>query len=169
MSLLGTFGEHLCGKRVRPSGSPSLKFFQGGNQMKKHIVSFIVALLTVAYVTQAQTPTAVGDKESGLAAVYSDSLNGHTTASGQRFDQGKMRAAHKTLPFGTKIKVTNMKNNKSVVVRVNDRGPVQAGRILDISQSAAAKIGIPKTAMRDVTLEVIEIGNGKTSHQSGGQ
>jgi rare lipoprotein A len=55
------------------------------------------------------------------------------------------------------------------VVRVNDRGPVQAGRILDISQSAAAKIGIPKTAMRDVTLEVIEIGNGKTSHQSGGQ
>jgi len=96
-------------------------------------------------------------------------LDGHTTASGQRFDQGKMTAAHKTLPFGTKIKVTNMKNNKSVVVRVNDRGPVQAGRILDISQSAAAKIGIPKTAMRDVTLEVIEIGNGKTSHQSGGQ
>src|SRR4029079_3243044 len=78
----------------------------------------------------------------GLAAVYSDKLAGHRTASGQTFSQSRMTAAHPALPMGTKVKVTNTKNNKSVVVTINDRGPTQAGRVIDISSAAAAQIGL---------------------------
>jgi rare lipoprotein A len=95
-----------------------------------------------------------GDAMEGLAAVYSDKLNGRKTASGQVFSQSALTAAHPTLPFGTRVKVTNTKNDKSVEVRVNDRGPTQAGRVIDLSSAAAAKIGLRKTAMAPVKLEV---------------
>ena len=124
---------------------------------------FAVAVVLVSSVmAHAQT---VGEKETGLAAVYSNALNGHVTASGQIYDRSKLTAAHKTLPFGTKIRVTNPKNNKNVVVRVNDRGPVQAGRILDLSPAAAARLGIGRKSMREVNLEVVEVGSGKTTRQ----
>ena len=95
------------------------------------------------------------DAMEGLAAVYSDKLNGRKTASGQTFRQSELTAAHPSLPFGTKVKVTNTKNNKSVEVRINDRGPTQAGRVIDLSSAAATKIGIRKTAMAPVKLEVV--------------
>jgi rare lipoprotein A len=91
----------------------------------------------------------------GLAAVYSDKLSGRKTASGQVFSQAKLTAAHPTLAFGTRVKVTNTKNNKSVDVVINDRGPTQAGRVIDLSTSAAAKIGIGKQGMAPVKLEVV--------------
>jgi rare lipoprotein A len=93
---------------------------------------------------------------SGLAAVYSNRLSGHQTASGQKYKPGELTAAHPTLPFGSKVRVTNTKNNRSVVVRINDRGPTQAGRVIDISQAAAQKLGIGKNAMAEVTLEIVE-------------
>ena len=122
---------------------------------------FTTVLMSTAF---AETAT-VGQKETGLAAVYTSALNNHITASGQRYDPSKLTAAHKTLPYGTKIRVTNPKNNKSVVVRVNDRGPVQNGRVLDISPAAAARIGIPRRVMREVNVEVVEVGNGRTTAQ----
>jgi len=91
----------------------------------------------------------------GLAAVYSDKLAGRKTASGQVFSQAKLTAAHPSLAYGTKVKVTNTKNNKSVEVTVNDRGPKQEGRVIDLSSAAAAKIGIGKKAMAPVKLEVV--------------
>ena len=91
----------------------------------------------------------------GLAAVYSDKLAGHKTASGEVFSQSKLTAAHPSLPFGTKVKVTNTKNNKAVEVRINDRGPTQAGRVVDLSSSAGAKIGLGKKSMTPVKLEVV--------------
>lgn len=97
---------------------------------------------------------ASGDME-GLAAVYSDKLAGRKTASGQVFSQDKLTAAHPSLPFGTKVKVTNTKNSKSVEVTVNDRGPTQAGRVIDMSSSAASKIGLGKKSMAQVKLEVV--------------
>jgi len=103
----------------------------------------------------ASTPTATAGTETGLAAVYSDRLNGHRTASGERYDRDKLTAAHKTLPFGTQVKVTNTKNQKSVTVRVNDRGPTQAGRILDISPRAAKALGIRPMGMGEVSMEVV--------------
>jgi rare lipoprotein A len=99
---------------------------------------------------------AAGDSLTGLAAVYSSRLNGHKTASGQTYKPGELTAAHPTLPFGTKVKVTNTKNNRSVIVRINDRGPTQAGRVIDISQAAAKSLGIGKNAMAEVQLEVVE-------------
>lgn len=93
--------------------------------------------------------------ETGLAAVYSDRLHGRPTASGERYDRGRLTAAHKTLPFGTQVKVTNSKNQKSVTVRINDRGPTQAGRILDLSPTSARAIGIGPRGMAEVTAEVV--------------
>ena len=95
------------------------------------------------------------DAMEGLAAVYSDKLNGKKTASGQVFRQSELTAAHPSLPFGTKVRVTNTKNNKSVEVRINDRGPTQAGRVIDLSSAAAAKVGISKTGTAPVKLEVV--------------
>jgi len=95
------------------------------------------------------------DVMEGLAVVYSDKLNGRKTASGQVFRQSELTAAHPSLPFGTKVKVTNTNNNESVEVRINDRGPTQAGRVIDLSSAAAAKVGIKKTGTAPVKLEVV--------------
>ena len=99
---------------------------------------------------------ATGDQKlSGLGAVYSDRLNGHKTASGKRYDKNALTAAHPTLPFGSKVKITNEKNGKSVVVTINDRGPTQPDRVVDISRAAAKKIGIGPKSMAPVKLEVV--------------
>jgi len=91
----------------------------------------------------------------GLAAHYSNRLNGRRTASGRIFHQHALTAAHPTLPFGTKVKVTNTKNGRSVIVRINDRGPTQSGRVIDLSRAAASKLGIRRAGMVPVKLEVV--------------
>jgi rare lipoprotein A len=96
-----------------------------------------------------------GDAMEGLAAYYSDRLEGRKTASGQIFDQKLLTAAHPTLAFGTKVKVTNTKNNRSVVVRINDRGPTQAGRVIDLSRAAAGKLNMLRGGLTPVKLEVV--------------
>ena len=103
----------------------------------------------------ASTAAKSGDNMEGLAAVYSDKLAGHKTASGEVFSQSKLTAAHPSLAFGTKVKVTNTKNNKTVEVRINDRGPKQAGRVIDMSSAAATQIGIGKKSTAPVKLEVV--------------
>ena len=99
---------------------------------------------------------AVGETQTGLAAYYSQRLNGRRTASGERFNNGAMTTAHQTLPFGTKVKITNVKNNKSVVLRVNDRGPTQPNRIVDVTRAAAQRLGFVRSGMTEVKLEVVE-------------
>jgi len=107
--------------------------------------------------TQAPAASAKSsDNMEGLAAVYSDKLAGRKTASGEVFSQSKLTAAHPSLPFGTMVKVTSTKNNKSVEVRINDRGPTQAGRVVDMSSAAAAKIGLGKHRMTPVKLDVVK-------------
>ncbi len=91
----------------------------------------------------------------GVAVVYSDKLSGRKTSSGQRFCQNKLTAAHRSLPLGTKVLVTNIRNRKSVEVSINDRGPMHAGRVIDLSAAAAAKIGMKKTGNSLVKLEVV--------------
>ena len=103
----------------------------------------------------AATSAKASDSMEGLAAVYSDKLEGRKTASGEVFSQSKLTAAHPSLAFGTKVKVTNTKNNKTVEVQINDRGPTQAGRVVDLSSAAASKIGIGKKQMAPVKLEVV--------------
>jgi rare lipoprotein A len=121
------------------------------------------ALLVTSGAAFAQAPAAeakasaqTGDHRlSGLAAVYSDRLNGHKTASGKRYDKTALTAAHPTLPFGSKVKITNDKNGKSVVVTINDRGPTQPERVFDLSRAAAKQLGIGPKGMAPVTAEVV--------------
>jgi rare lipoprotein A len=96
-----------------------------------------------------------GSRTAGKASYYADKYHGRQTASGERFDQKAMTAAHRTLPFGTKVKVTNIRNGKSVLVRINDRGPFVKGRIIDLSRSAFASIGSPASGVIGVEIEVI--------------
>lgn len=93
----------------------------------------------------------------GLASWYggADGLHGALTASGEPFDQGALTAAHRFLPFGTRVRVTFIKTGKSVVVRINDRGPFVAGRIIDLSRAAAAEIGMELYGVGRVELSIV--------------
>jgi rare lipoprotein A len=85
-------------------------------------------------------PVMIGKREHGIASVYTD----HRTASGERFSARALTAAHRTLPFGSCVKVTSPRTGRSVVVRINDRGPFVKGRIIDLSPAAAASLGLTK-------------------------
>ena len=91
----------------------------------------------------------------GIATYYGLGINGHLTASGEIFDNKKLTAAHKTLPFGTYVRVTALWNNKSVIVRIIDRGPYAKGRIIDLSHSAATKLKLIGKGIGKVRLEVV--------------
>ena len=91
----------------------------------------------------------------GVAAYYSNRFNGRKTASGQRFNNGAMTAAHNTLPFGTRVKITNVKNNRSVVVRITDRGPTTPGRSFDLTRAAASKLGYVRAGLTEVKAEIV--------------
>ena len=97
----------------------------------------------------------------GKATWYGPGLNGNKTASGEVFDMYGMTAAHKHLPFGTIVLVTNEKNGKSVVVRINDRGPFTAGRIIDLSYGAAYLIDMIRAGVVPARVEIIRLGKGK--------
>ena len=79
--------------------------------------------------------------EASMASWYGGKFHGRTTASGETYNKWAMTAAHKTLPFGTKVKVTNLKNNKTAIVKINDRGPFIRGRVIDLSQKANEVLG----------------------------
>ena len=99
--------------------------------------------------------SAVGYKKTGIASWYGTYFNGRKTASGEPYDMMAMTAAHKTLPIPSYVKVTNVQNNKSVIVRVNDRGPFHGNRIIDLSFTAAKKLGIVKLGSGRVRVEAI--------------
>lgn len=92
---------------------------------------------------------------SGEASFYGPGFAGRPTANGERFNPAEMTAAHRTLPFGSKLRVTNMRNGQSVVVRVNDRGPYAHNRVIDLSQGAAKRIGMINSGTANVKLELI--------------
>jgi len=94
--------------------------------------------------------------ETGQASWYGPGFHGNKTASGQIYDENALTAAHKTLPFGTRVRVTNMANGSSVVVVINDRGPFKRGRVIDLSRAAAKKLGMHNAGVTNVRLDVIE-------------
>ncbi|MBI3580188.1 MAG: septal ring lytic transglycosylase RlpA family protein [Ignavibacteriales bacterium] len=96
----------------------------------------------------------------GVASYYADEFHGKLTSNGETFDMNSLTAAHRTFPFGTKIRVTNLENNMSVIVRVNDRGPFKEGRIIDLARGAAKEIDLIKNGTARVKLEVLEWGDG---------
>jgi rare lipoprotein A len=93
------------------------------------------------------------DSSYGVASFYTE---GSETASGEKFDQHKLTAAHPTLPFGTRVRVTNLANGRAVTVRINDRGPFVSGRVVDVSYSAAETLGMTERGIAKVKLEVVQ-------------
>lgn len=103
----------------------------------------------------------VAQVQTGKASFYADKFEGIQTASGEKYRHNKYTGAHKTLPFGTKVRVTNLANDKSVEVTINDRGPWVEGRIIDLSKAAAEELGFLNNGLAEVKLEVIDPGDGK--------
>jgi rare lipoprotein A (peptidoglycan hydrolase) len=96
-----------------------------------------------------------GSLEKGIASFYGPGFNGRKTASGERFNMNYLTAAHRTLPFGTRVRVERIDTHRAVVVRINDRGPVDTKRIIDVSLAAARLIGLDISGTTPVTLEVL--------------
>ena len=116
-------------------------------------VALSLALGVTAIVPMAYAHTTV---LSGVASWYGPGFHGRTTANGEKYNMNGMTAAHKSLKFGTKVRVTNENNGKSVVVRINDRGPFHGGRVIDLSQAAAEQIGIRRAGQGRVELALLE-------------
>jgi len=118
-----------------------------------------------AKVTPAQSKKQVKEKQKGSkpyqigrASWYGKQFHGRQTASGEPYDMFRFTAAHLQLPLGTWVRVTNLRNDKAVIVKVNDRGPVTPGRIIDLSYGAAKVIGLDRMGLARVRLEVIDWG-----------
>jgi rare lipoprotein A len=94
-------------------------------------------------------------RKQGMASWYGPGFHGRRTASGETFNAGALTAAHRYLPFGTRVRVTNVRNGRSVVVRINDRGPFSGGRVIDLSKGAARMIGVFQSGVAPVLLEVL--------------
>jgi rare lipoprotein A len=109
--------------------------------------------------------TAMAQVQVGKASFYADKFEGSPTASGEKYRAARLTAAHKTLPFGTKVRVTNLANNESVVVTINDRGPFVEGRIIDVSKSAAEQLSFFNQGTAEVKLEIVDPTNGKQDTQ----
>ncbi|MBO7497547.1 MAG: septal ring lytic transglycosylase RlpA family protein [Salinivirgaceae bacterium] len=128
--------------------------------MKKIRLTLTAFMLTIASVAMAQIT------EVGMASFYADKFDGKVTASGETFSQKKLTAAHRTLPFGTVVRVTNLDNNISVDVTVNDRGPFVDKRIIDLSKAAAEKLNFVAKGTASVKVEVISLPESNAASES---
>ena len=110
----------------------------------------------------APAPTrdrAAGTQQRGRISMYGDAFAGKKTASGEPFDPAALTMAHRTLPFGTRVRVTNLQNQRTVDVVVNDRGPFVDGRIADLSEAAARRIGMIADGVVEALLDILQIGS----------
>lgn len=125
--------------------------------MKYNRKSFVLSIITFLFIGSSHFSFAQDNTqtETGKASWYGSKYHGKKTSSGERYNKNKMTAAHNTLPFGTKVKVTNLSNDESVIVRINDRGPYVGHRIIDVSEVAARKLGIHKQGVGRVQVEVL--------------
>ena len=105
------------------------------------------------------TSTRTGASKQGYASYYAEEFHGRKTANGEIYDMNALTAAHRTLPFGSKVKVKNTINGRTVVVRINDRGPFKSGRIIDISYAAAKQLEMIGPGTAWVQLEILEVGS----------
>lgn len=123
--------------------------------IKSNILNKVADLNKVDNTTVAEIVEKAGSKISGIVSWYADKFHGKKTSSGELYNKNNLTAAHKTLPFGTKVKVTNTNNGKSVVVKINDRGPHTKSRLLDLSKAAFSSIGSTNSGTLNVEMEVV--------------
>lgn len=112
--------------------------------------------LTFSCSNSKKTTNTTKVYQKGEASWYGPGFNGKLTANGEKFNMYKLTAAHKKLPFGTKVRVTNLNNGKSVVVRINDRGPFVKGRVIDLSKKAAQQIEMIKLGHVPVKIVILK-------------
>ena len=120
-----------------------------------HTACLLLILATLSSAAADELNDA-GWSQTGKASYYASRLHGRPTASGERYDQTAMTAAHPSLPFGSLVRVTNLYNGRSVILRINDRGPFTGGRIIDVSRSAAEQLGMLRAGSVRVQLELVE-------------
>ncbi len=106
-----------------------------------------------AAIVEIDQETEIG---GGMASYYGNELAGNRTASGERFNPSQLTAAHRSLPFGSRVRVTNTANGDSVIVRINDRGPFSHGRVIDVSHAAAREIGMHRSGTARVKLALLD-------------
>jgi rare lipoprotein A len=106
-------------------------------------------------VTAPEAPAPATQLAGGMASYYGRELAGNRTASGEAFDPADLTAAHRSLPFGSRVRVTNQRNGMSVIVRINDRGPFARARVIDISQAAAEQIDMVRSGHAAVSIELL--------------
>lgn len=127
--------------------------------MQVNLRNLTIFLLALAVASCSSVPTGgrnwIGYTAAGQASFYADKFQNRRTASGEPYKHNLNTAAHKYLPFGSSVKVTNRNNGKSVVVKINDRGPFVKGRIIDLSRSAFSRIGDPSSGVINVKIEVL--------------
>jgi rare lipoprotein A len=135
--------------------------------MRKLVIGCTVAgLIALSPKSEARLPSAIArlpiviphakeNPEFGIASWYGEECQGNATASGELFDLQALTAAHRELPLGTRIKVTNLRNKKSILLRVNDRGPTIIGRLVDVSRAAAKRLGFLHSGLAPVRVEVV--------------
>ena len=116
----------------------------------------ISAALVAGILLSAGAVVAGPYDKTGEASWYGKRYHGRTTANGERFDMNALTAAHRRLPFGTMVRVTNLKNRRSLVVRINDRGPYAGGRIIDLSKRAASILGFQHQGIARVRVEMVK-------------
>ena len=121
------------------------------------IMSFTGAWMACAKTQTSQHQTPYVLKSNAVASFYAEQYHGRKTSNGETFNMNDMTAAHKTLPFGTIVKVTNLSNGKSVQVRINDRGPFVAGREIDLSKEAARRLDMIGSGTANVRLTVVKL------------
>ena len=121
--------------------------------IKAQPATLVAILITLATLSMFRSAAAQA-REEGIANFYSDKFEGKKTASGEVYDKNALTASHKKLPFGTKVKVTNVENSKSVVVTVNDRMARSNPAVIDVTRRAAEELGFVRSGRAKVTLEV---------------
>ena len=124
----------------------------------KFLVLPLIAMLAAGCAGTLPTPGGIDEQppETGVASYYARKFEGRRTASGVRYDGDQLTAAHRTLPFGTKVRVTNLANDASVVVTVNDRGPFKKDRVIDVSRRAARSLGFITDGTTLVSIQILD-------------
>lgn len=107
-------------------------------------------------LAKADRPDVAYPRKAGVASYYNDKYHGRTTTSGETYDRNSMTAAHNSLPLGTRLRVTNLKNNRSVIVKVNDRMHRSNKRLIDVSKKAAKELGFIKAGLTKVKIEILK-------------
>lgn len=123
------------------------------------ILVFLLGIaLTGCGTTYKSANASYSEELEGIASYYAEDFDGRKTSNGETYDMHAMTAAHRTLPFNSKVRVTNLDNRRSVEVRINDRGPFKGNRVIDLSFKAALEIGLISHGTAPVSIEVLKLG-----------